>query len=190
MMKKFLLLATALLALTSAAVHADELTAAKRAQIKTLLELTGVKAIPEQIANNTVQSWVPGVKQLDPKFPDKGFTIARDAFLAGLNAKIDAAGGLIEQVSLVYHNQFTAPEIAELLKFYQGPVGKKLLANQSKVNSETFQAAMKWAESLSSDVDQRIEAALKKEGLKLPEPPKTAPAPAPAAGAAQPPAKK
>ena len=177
------------LALFASAAHADELTSAKRAQIKTLLDITGVKAIPEQIANNTVQSWVPGVKQLDPKFPDKGFTIARDTFLAGLNAKVDGGGGLIEQVTLVYHNQFTGPEIADLLKFYQSTLGKKLLANQAKVNAETFQAAMKWADSMSAELDQRIDAALKKEGLKLPDVPKTAPA---AAGtpAAQPPAKK
>jgi len=188
-MKKILLVAAATVALFSAAVHADELTAAKRAQIKTLLELTGIKAIPEQIANNTVQSWVPGIKQLDPKFPDKGFSIARDAFAAGLSAKIDGGGGLIEQVTIVYHNQFTGPEVADLLKFYQSPLGKKMLASQAKVNGETFQTAMKWADSLSADIDQRIDVALKKEGLKLPEAPKTAPA-AGAAGATQPPAKK
>ncbi len=177
------------LACIALAVHADELTAAKRAQIKTLLETTGIKAVPEQIANNTVQSWAPGIKQLDPKFPDKGFAIARDAFLSSLSAKIDTPGGLIEQVTLVYHNTFSATEIAELLKFYQGPVGKKMLSNQAKVNGETFQTAMKWADSMSSEIDKNIEAALKKEGLKLPEPPKSAPA-TPAAGGAQPPAKK
>ncbi len=197
MMKKIFLLAVATLALFATAAHADELTAAKRAQIKTLLDITGVKVIPEQIANSTVQSWVAGIKQLDPKFPDKGFTIIRDTFLAGLNAKVDGGGGLIEQVTLVYHNQFTAPEIAELLKFYQSTLGKKLLGNQAKVNGETFQTAMKWADSLSAELDQRIDAALKKEGLKLPEAPKDAPKDAPksppaAAGtpAAQPPAKK
>ncbi len=189
MMKKILLLVVAALALFATAAQADELTAAKRAQIKTLLDLTGVKAIPEQIANNTVQSWVAGIKQLDPKFPDKGFTIIRDTFLAGLNAKVDGGGGLIDQVTMVYHNQFTAPEIAELLKFYQSTLGKKLLGNQAKVNGETFQTAMKWADSLSADLDQRIDAALKKEGLKLPEAPKPAPAAA-GAPAAQPPAKK
>ena len=167
--------------------HADELTAAKRAQIKTLLEITGVKAIPDQIASNTVQSWAPGIKQMDPKFPDKGFTVARDAFAATLNTKIDTSGGLIEQVTLVYHNTFAAGEIAELLKFYQSTVGKKMLASQAKVNGETFQTAMKWADSMSADIDKNIEAALKKEGLKLPEPPKTAPA---AANGAQPPVKK
>ena len=167
--------------------HADELTSAKRAQIKTLLDITGIKAIPEQIAGNTVQSWAPGIKQLDPKFPDKGFVVARDAFAATLNAKIDAAGGLIEQVTLVYHNTFSASEVADLLKFYQSAVGKKMLASQAKVNGETFQTAMKWADSMSADIDKNIDAALKKEGLKLPEPPKTAPA---TAGGTQPPAKK
>lgn len=191
-MKKIILLAAASLALLASAVHADELTAAKRAQIKTLLDITGIKAIPEQIANNTVQSWVPGIKQLDPKFPDKGFTIIRDTFLAGLNAKVDGGGGLIEQVTLVYHNQFTGPEIADLLKFYQSTLGKKLLGSQAKVNGETFQTAMKWADSMSAELDQRIDTALKKEGLKLPEAPKGAPKPAPAAAGAptaQPPAK-
>lgn len=182
----------AILAFSALSVHADELTPAKRAQIKTLLETTGVKAIPEQIASNTVQSWAPGIKQLDPKFPDKGFTIARDAFLASLNAKVDTPGGLIEQVTLVYHNTFSGPEVADLLKFYQSPVGKKLLASQAKVNGETFQTAMKWADSMSGDIDKNIEAGLKKEGLKLPESPKTAPAApaAPGVGSAQPPAKK
>lgn len=179
----------AILACAPLVTQADELTPAKRAQIKTLLDITGVKAIPEQIANNTVQSWAPGIKQLDPKFPDKGFAIARDAFLASLNAKVDTPGGLIEQVTLVYHNTFSGPEIADLLKFYRSPVGTKLLANQAKVNGETFQTAMKWADSMSADIDQRIEAGLKKEGLKLPDPPKAAPA-APAAGGVQPPAKK
>ncbi len=189
MMKKILLLVVSAFALAAISAHADELTAAKRAQIKTLLEITGVKAIPEQIANNTVQSWVPGIKQLDPKFPDKGFTVIRDAFLAGLNTKIDGGGGLIEQVTIVYHNQFTGSEIADLLKFYQSTLGKKLLSSQAKVNGETFQTAMKWADSMSADLDQRIDAALKKEGLKLPEAPKPGAA-APGAPAAQPPAKK
>jgi uncharacterized protein len=188
MIKKTLLslLLAATLSLMAVAAHADELTAAKRTQIRTLLDITGIKAIPEQIANNTVQSWAPGIKQLDPKFPDKGFAIVRDTFLTSLNAKIEGGGGLIEQVTLVYHNQFTGPEIGELLKFYQSTIGKKLLSTQAKTNGETFQAAMKWADSMSAEIDEKIDVALKKEGLKLPEAPKTAPA----AGAAQPPAKK
>ncbi len=168
----------AAMSINSFAQGVGELTAAKRADIKTLLEVSGVRAIPEQIANSTVQSMAGGIKQLDPKFPDKGFSVMRDALVAGMSSKIDVPGGLFEQVTLVYHNAFTAGEVAELVKFYQSTAGKKLLASQSKVNSETVQTAMKWADSIGADLDKRMDEALKKENLKLPEPPKNAAAPA------------
>lgn len=162
-----------------------ELTAAKRADIKSLLEITGIRAIPEQIATSSVQRMVPGVRQLDPKFPDKGFLVMRDAMKSVLDKKVDVPGGLIEQATLVYHNAFTAAEISEMLKFYQSPTGKKMTGLQGKVNGETIQAAMRWAESLDNEADSAIDAALKKENLKLPDPPKNgAPAAAPKAPAA------
>jgi uncharacterized protein len=171
-----------------------ESTPAKRAEIKALLDLTGVRAIPEQIAITSVQSMAGGIRRLDAKFPDKGFQVMKDAIQGGLTAKVDVAGGLMEQVTLVYHNNFSAAEISELLKFYQGPTGKKLLASQGKVNNETMQTAMKWADSMGEELDKRMDEALKKENIKLPEPPKNgngsiAPK-APAKPAEAPPAKK
>jgi uncharacterized protein len=151
---------------------AGELTAAKRAEIKTLLELTGVRAIPEQIAINSVQGMAGGIRRMDPKFPDKGFQVMKDAIQSGLTAKVDTGGGLMEQVTLVYHNAFSASEISEMLKFYQSPTGKKLLASQGKVNAETMQTAMKWADSMGEELDKRMDDALKKENIKLPDPPK------------------
>lgn len=172
---------------------AGELTAAKRAEIKLLLDITGIRAIPDQIAVNTVQSMVPGIRQLDPKFPEKGFQIMHGAVLEGLKAKVDVPGGLIEQVTLVYHNAFSASEISDLVKFHQSASGKKMLAMQGKVNNETMQAAMKWADSHGVELEQKMEVALKKENLKLPDPPKTGAAPAapkaPAAASPKAPAK-
>lgn len=165
-----------------------ELTAAKRADIKALLEITGIRAIPEQIATSSVQRMVPGVRQLDPKFPDKGFLVMRDAMKSVLDKKVDVPGGLIEQATLVYHNAFTAAEIGEMLKFYQSPTGKKMTGLQGKVNGETIQAAMRWAESLDNEADNAIDAALKKENLKLPDPPKNGAAPAAPAAAPKAPA--
>jgi uncharacterized protein len=183
--------AMSMILVTATYAQSGELTAEKRANIKTLLEITGVRGIPEQIAVSTVQSMAPGIKQLDPKFPDKGFVVMRDALVAGLAPKVDTAGGLIEQATMIYHNAFTAAEIAEMVKFYQSAVGKKLLSNQAKVNGETMQTAMKWADSMGADLDQRMEAALKKENLKLPDPPKEKVAvPAKNGTGAVPPAKK
>jgi uncharacterized protein len=196
----FAINATAQTPAAPAASAAGELTATKRAEIKTLLEMTGIRAIPDQIAVNSVQSMAPGIRQLDPKFPDKGFQVMRASMLETLNAKVDVPGGLIEQVTFVYHNAFSASEISELVKFYQSTVGKKMLATQSKVNAETFQTAMKWADANGVDIDQKMDAALKKENLKLPDPPKNGAAPtapkapaaakAPAKAPEAPPAKK
>jgi|GEM_PF-843566 len=167
-----LIVAFAVVGNAAHAQQADTLTDAKRANIKKLLEITGIRAIPEQIANSTVQSMVGGIRQLDPKFPERGFVAMRDAILSGLNAKVDTPGGLIEQVTMVYHNNFTAAEIAETLRFYESSAGKKVVNLQNKINSETFQTAMRWADSLGSELDQRIDEAMKKENLKLPDPPK------------------
>jgi uncharacterized protein len=163
--------AVALTASLSFAQAGGDLTAAKRAEIKTLLELTGVRAIPEQIAINSVQSMAGGIKRLDPKFPDKGFQVMKDSIQSTLNGKVETGGGLMEQVTLVYHNNFTAGEVSEMLKFYQSAAGKKLLASQGKVNAETMQTAMKWADSMGDELDKRMEEALKKENIKLPDPP-------------------
>ncbi len=159
------------------AASSEPLTDTKRANIKKLLELTGVRALPEQIANSTVQSMSGGIRQLDPKFPDRGFIVMRDAILSGLNAKVDTTGGLLDQITQVYHNNFTANEIAEILKFYESPAGRKVIGQQGKVNSETFQVAMRWADSMGAELDQRMDAALKKENIKLPDPPKQEAAP-------------
>jgi uncharacterized protein len=194
-MKRSLVLATALCASFAFAQGAGELTAAKRADIKSLLEITGIRAIPEQIAVTSVQGMAGGIRRLDPKFPDKGFQVMKDSLQSGLTAKVDTGGGLIEQVTLVYHNNFTAAEVSDLLKFYQSPVGKKMLATQGKVNNETMQTAMKWADSMGEELDKRMDDALKKENIKLPDPPKqgsAAPSAAPKAPAKSdaPPAKK
>jgi uncharacterized protein len=195
-MKRITTFAAALAVMTiivaqAAQAQFGELTAEKRANIKTLLEITGVRGIPEQIAVSTVQSMAPGIKQLDPKFPDKGFVVMRDALVAAMAPKVDTAGGLIEQATMIYHNAFTAAEIGDMVKFYQSPVGKKLLASQAKVNGETMQTAMKWADSMGADLDQRMEAALKKENLKLPDPPKEkVAAPVKSGNGAAPPPKK
>ena len=146
-------------------------TATKRAQIKTLLELTGVKAIPRANRQQHHSKLGPRRTATGPgSSPDKGFTIARDAFVSALNAKADAAGGLVDQVTIVYHNAFSATEVADLVKFYQSPLGKKMLSSQSKVNAETFQTAMKWTRRCPPTLNSACDAALKK--LALPEPPR------------------
>jgi uncharacterized protein len=169
--------AAALLLLPAAQLWADELTAAKKADIKAFVELSGAKNIPMGIANAETQRMAQGIKKADPKFPDKGFMVIRDNMAAVLNENVAKPDGLFDQMAAVYHNNFTHEEIKELLKFHQSPTGKKLQDSQSKLGQENMQAAAKWAGSLAPEMDKRITEALKTENITLPKPP-APPAPA------------
>jgi uncharacterized protein len=171
MQTKKIIAAAALLLLPAAQLWADELTAAKKADIKAFVELSGAKNIPMGIANAETQRMAQGIKKADPKFPDKGFMVIRDNMAAVLNENVAKPDGLFDQMAAVYHNNFTHEEIKELLKFHQSPTGKKLQESQAKLGQENMQAAAKWAGSLAPEMDKRITEALAKENIKLPKPP-------------------
>jgi uncharacterized protein len=171
MLTKKIIATAALLLLPATQLWADELTAAKKADIKAFVELSGAKNIPMGIANAETQRMAQGIKKADPKFPDKGFMVIRDNMAAVLNENVAKPDGLFDQMATVYHNNFTHEEIKELLKFHQSPTGKKLQEAQSKLGQENMQAAAKWAGSLAPEMDKRITEALAKENIKLPKPP-------------------
>ncbi len=165
------ILAAALLLFPFAGAWADELTAAKKTDIKTFVEISGAKSIPMGIANAETQRMAQGIKKADPKFPDKGFMVIRDNMAAVLTENAGKPDGLFDQMANVYHANFTHDEIKELLKFHQSATGKKLQDMQSKLGQENMQAAAKWAGSLAPEMDRRITEALGKENIKLPKPP-------------------
>ena len=165
------ILTAALLVLPLASAWADELTAAKKADIKAFVEISGAKSIPMGIANAETQRMAQGIKKADPKFPDKGFMVIRDNMAAVLSENAAKPDGLCDQMATVYHNNFSHDEIKEMLKFHSSPTGKKLQEAQSKLGQENMQAAAKWAGSLAPEMDKRITEALGKENIKLPKPP-------------------
>jgi uncharacterized protein len=193
MQTKKLLAMAVLAALPFSTAWADELTAAKKADLRTLVEMSGAKNLPIIMANAEVQRFAPQVRQLDPKFPDKGFQIMRDQMAGVLSENADKPNGLFDQLTNTYHNNFSHEEIKEILKFQQSPTGRKLSETQGKIGQENMQIAGKWASQFAPEVDKRMKEALTKENLKLPDPPKPAPGaakPAQPAPKAAEPAKK
>lgn len=63
-----------------------------------------------------------------------------------------------------YAQRFTAPEMRQLMTFYNSPLGKKLLKEQPEIGQE----AMK---KLLTAVDHRLPDAMRREGLNPPPPP-------------------
>jgi uncharacterized protein len=104
-------------------------------------------------------------------YKKRGLTIPPD-----FEAKMKSAlTGLVSENELAnwgadsYAERFTAPELRQLITFYNSPLGKKLIKEQPEIGQEAMR-------KLLTAVDHRLPDSMRKQGLNPP----------PAQGAAQP----
>ncbi len=95
----------------------------------------------------------------------RGLTIPPD-----FETKMKAAlAGLVSYDELTnwaadsYAQHFTTAEMQQMKTFYTGPTGRKVIDAQPEISQQTVR-------KLLQTVDQRLPAAMKKEGLNPPEP--------------------
>jgi hypothetical protein len=148
---------------------ADELTPEKAADIKHLLEVTGSANIGLQFASAISEQMFKNLKAARPDIPDQALTVVKRELTTLLSEKMTAPGGLMDQMIPIYARHFTHGEIRELAAFYQTPVGRKAIAVLPQVLSESMAAGQRWGQSLVPEIQQRVAAALEREGL-LPKP--------------------
>jgi hypothetical protein len=74
---------------------------------------------------------------------------------------------LTGEVAKIYAAHFTEPELKELLVFYNSPIGKKMVAEQSVVVNASLKFAQDWANKLSEEVTGKMRQELKKKGHAL-----------------------
>lgn len=158
-----------LLILYSCTAYAEELTPAKRDDIWKLMQITGSSQIAQQFANAMTQDMFNSLKAARPDIPDRAFDIMHRELIALFSERMDKPGGLLDQIVPIYHRYYTHREIKELLAFYETSVGKKTIAVLPKIVIESMAVGRKWGESLGPEISRRVEAALKREGITLPE---------------------
>lgn len=171
-------LAVSLLLAMPLFVHADELTSSKKADILKLMEITGNDNIPAQIAGAITQNMANGLKQARPEIPQRFYINLDKDLTVFFKEKVNAPGSLMEKTVTSYNKYFTQAELKEILAFYQSPTGKKSITNLSLIVNEGMMEARKLTQSLAPEIEQRIKAAFKKEGIALPGPAPSAPTPA------------
>ncbi len=74
---------------------------------------------------------------------------------------------LTSEVAKIYAEHFTEQELKELLVFYNSPIGKKMVAEQSVVVNASLKFAQDWANKLSEEVTAKMRNELKKKGHAL-----------------------
>jgi uncharacterized protein len=147
---------------------ADDSNQQKQMDIKKLMELTGTARIGVQLMEAIIQNMTQVLKQQHSEGSDKVLAVIKNELLSIFQDKLGAPGGLTDQMIPLYSKYFTSAEIKELLTFYQSDTGKKIIEVLPKVTAEAMIIGQKWGQGLGPEIMQRIQDALKKEGIEMP----------------------
>src|SRR5574341_19648 len=117
----------------------------KLSDIRQLIHMTGGGELGVQIINQMISQYRQTMPNVPAKFWDK--------FMQEINPE-----GLVELMVPIYDRHFTQQDITELIKFYQSPLGVKLIQKLPAITQESFQAGQEWGEKLGERVIEKLQA--------------------------------
>lgn len=124
--------------------------AAKQADIQKLMNLTGAANLGVQAADQMIASMRGAMATV----PDKFWT----EFRKEINAD-----ELVNLIIPVYDKHLTAAELKELIKFYETPVGKKMIAVMPAITAESMQVGQQWGTEVARRAKAKLEAQQQKK---------------------------
>jgi len=111
----------------------------KNDDILRLLRVSGA----DKLADQMMTAIIPQFKQLVPGIPD--------AFWVKFRQKLNMDDLLIACVP-AYSKFYTHDEIKQLIKFYESPLGKRMVEVTPLLTQETMAIGQKWGEKLGQDI--------------------------------------
>ena len=148
--------------------RADELTPAKKDDIRKLIVITGNAKIAEQFAGAVTKNVTDMLTAARPDIPQRVFVVINQELTKLFKERMDAPDGLVDMTIPIYARYFSHAEIRELLTFYQSSIGQKAITALPNVMAESMAAGRKWGQSLGPEINRRVAATLKKEGIEMP----------------------
>jgi hypothetical protein len=130
---------------------------------KQIVELKGVRNMFDPMVRGVVE-------KAKAMFMQTNFNLAKDLndVAAILHKDYDSRSAeVIDQTARIYASHFTELELKELLKFYQSPVGKKMITEEPKALDQSMVEAAKYADDLSGQIIERFRTEMKKRGHDL-----------------------
>jgi uncharacterized protein len=118
-------------------------TAAKEADIRRLLELTGGVRLGEQMLDRLFDA----EKRAMPEVPDAVWQEARRAF---------ETKELFELIAAIWDRHFTHEEIQGLIEFYESPLGTRLREMQPVILQESLYAGEEWGRRALERLQEKL----------------------------------
>lgn len=116
---------------------------AKIADIRKLIALTGGDKVGEQMIEQMIKSF----SSYNPKIPAEFW----DEFKKNIDVN-----KITEMNVPVYDKYLSADEIKETIKFYESPVGKKLIDVLPKILEETYTAGEQWGYEVGTKLQNML----------------------------------
>lgn len=144
--------------------YADKLNPTKQADIEHLLDMTGAMRLGRQISEAFSVQMMQIIKNAHPEIPQK--------LINNIPADIDAVishhmSDLEKTLVMIYAKHFTDGEIKQLIGFYSTPIGQKTIKTMPTLLKESMMVGQQWGRALAPEIQQRIRAHFKSEGITL-----------------------
>jgi len=120
----------------------------KEKDIRKLLAMTGAGAMGAQVMHQMIEPFKKAMPNVPPSFWAE--------FAAEM--KPDE---LVEKLVPVYDKHLSAQELKDIIKFYESPSGKKLLAAQPAIMQDSSVVGQEWGR----EIGERVMKKLKEKGL-------------------------
>lgn len=168
-MKRLIYLNVLLISLTYAPLghSADVLDDHKKQLIDELLNVTGTSKIEAVFARDFSQQITAAMKQNQPDVNPKALSIVEEEIKAIINDEMVHKKSFNQRLYPSYHHHLSSDEIAELIRFYKTPAGKKFVEAMPAITQDTLKAGQDWGQTLVPRVQQQITARFEKEGIKI-----------------------
>lgn len=169
MSSKILLLTMAILLapLCTFSAQAEEISDEKKQVIDKLLELSEVQETALVMGRMITTSMVAVIRKSNPNVKQRTLDILKDEVLLSTNEIMFTRGALKEILYPIYDKHLTLLELKETLKFYQSPIGQKIMKSMVLITQESAIAGQQLGATLGPIIVQRIKKRLQKEGIKL-----------------------
>ena len=145
--------------MASAEAPSPDALAIARELIATSRAAENVKLILPSI----VQLIKPAVVQGRPQV-EKDFDAITPQLLESFKARL---GELTDQIIVVYATNFTVAEMKDIIAFYRGPTGQKLLAKGPAIAQQSMAAGQQLGAQIGRELQSRIIEELKKKGHNI-----------------------
>ncbi len=125
-------------------VHA-QMTAEKRVEIDTMLKLTGMEKLMEQMKGQMFQAMKSNAPETSVAMWDR------------LSARMDVRE-VIEKLMPIYDKYYSLEDLRAVNAFYSSPAGPKILSTLPLVMKDAMKVGQEWGEAIGREAAAEIAA--------------------------------